>query len=405
MGRLPLEGIRVIDFGWVWAGPVLGQHLADFGAEVIKIESRKRIDLARSTPSISPDLEPGPEVCSMFHNFNRNKLSLTVDLSHPEGVKLVRQLVRVSDIAVENFSPRVLAKFGLAYDDLRLVKPDIIMATLYAAGSYGPLKDIVTYGPSLSALAGLDGLVGYADGRVLGMQTAYADPTAGTIGVFAVLAALLHRELTGEGQYIDMSQWEATSALLGEAIMDYTMNGTVHGPSGNRHRHMVPHGCYPCDGKDAWITVAVDSEVEWRSLCQVMGDPEWSKDERFADGYRRLNNREELDARIADWTRGFSKMSLQERLQAEGVAAMAVFNVEDRYCNPHWQSREVHVPLPHPFVPDDAVYGIGWKLSETPGSLRRHAPLLGEHNEYILCDLLGMDKNTLDRLTEEKVLY
>lgn len=404
MGRLPLAGIRVIDFGWVWAAPTLSQLMADFGAEVVKVESRRNLDFYRRTRPTVPDLAPGPDSTVWHHHVNRNKLSLTVDLSWPEGVDLVKRLVGISDVVTENFSPRVLAKYGLGYQDLRRIKPDIIMASLSAAGSNGPLRDIVTYGPSLCGLAGLDSLVGYPDENVLGMQVAYADPTAGITGVFAVMAALLYRERSGKGQHIDMSQWEATSALLGEAIMDYTMNRSVHGPAGNRHKFMSPHGCYPCEGDDAWITIAVSGEEEWRALCRVMGDPDWSKDERFADGFRRLENREKLDARIAAWTRNYPKMELQERLQAAGVAAMAVYNLEDVYVDPHQDARHAYEPLPHPLVPADILYGVCWKLSETPGSLRRHAPLLGEHNEYILCDLLGVDGDTVERLIEQKVI-
>ncbi|MDO8670094.1 MAG: CoA transferase [Dehalococcoidia bacterium] len=405
MGRLPLAGIRVIDFGWVWAAPALSHLLADFGAEVIKIESRRRLDFFRTTRPAVPDLAPGPESTVWHHQVNRNKLSVTVDLTRPEGVELMKQLVGVSDVVVENFSPRVLAKWGLGYADLCQVKPDIVMASLSAAGSYGPLRDIVTYGPSLCGLAGLDGLVGYYNENVLGMQVAYADPTAGLAGVFAVMAALLYRDRAGKGQHIDMSQWEATSALLGEAIMDYTMNGRVHGPAGNRHKFMSPHGCYPCDGEDAWITIAVGSDEEWQALCREMGDPEWCRDERFVDGYRRLKNREGLDDNVAAWTRGFTKMALQERLQSAGVAAMAVYNQEDMYIDPHLNARNAYELLPHPLVPGDAIYGVCWKLSETPGSLRRHAPFLGEHNEYVFCDLLGVDRAKLERLTADRVIY
>ena len=245
--KLPLEGLRVIDFGWVWAGPITGQLLGDMGAEVIKIESRKRVDFIRMMPPFAED-KPDLEGALFFHSLNRNKLSATLDLTQPKAAELIKRLIKISDVVIENFSPKALRNFGLDYPTLCEVTSDLIMVSLSAAGQTGPLKEIVTYGPSLGALAGLDGLIGYPGERVLGWPMAYTDPASGILAVFAIMAALYYRKRTGGGQYIDLSQWEATTALLPQFILDYTMNGRVAGTQGNRHPHMATPWLLPLPG-------------------------------------------------------------------------------------------------------------------------------------------------------------
>ena len=402
--RMPLEGLRVIDFGWVWAGPITGQLLGDLGAEVIKVESRIRPDFIRLFPPFAEG-KPDPDGALFFHSLNRNKLSVTLDLTQPKAAELIKRLVRISDVVIENFSPKALRNLGLDYPALRGVKPDLIMASLSAAGQTGPLKDIMTYGPSLGALAGLDSLIGYPGERVLGWPMAYTDPASGTLAVFAILAALYYRKRTGEGQYIDLAQWEATTALLPEFILDYTLNGRVAGTQGNRHPHMAPHGCFRCRGEDAWISIAIQTEEEWEDFCRVLGNPPWSQEKRFASGKIRLQHQEELNERIEEWTVRHTPEAATKILQESGIAAFPSYGIGDILQDPHFEARGAKVVVDHPKMKGEILYGLPWKFSRTPGSIRRHAPLLGEHNQYVFCELLGMSENEVSRLVEEKVLY
>lgn len=402
--KMPLEGLRVIDFGWVWAGPITGQLLGDMGAEVVKVESRKRPDFLRLFPPFAEG-KPDPDGALFFHSLNRNKLSVTLDLTQPKAAELVKRLVKISDVVIENFSPKALRNLGLDYPTLSQVKPDLIMASLSAGGQTGPLKDIMTYGPSLGALAGLDSLIGYPGERVLGWPMAYTDPASGTLAVFAILAALYYRKKTRKGQYIDLAQWEATTALLPEFILDYTLNGRVAGTQGNRHPHMAPHGCFRCKGQDAWVSIAIQTEEEWGDFCKALGNPPWSQGERFFSRKSRLQYREELNGKIEDWTIRRTPEEVVKLLQEAGIAAFPSYGIGDILKDPHFEARGVKVVVDHPKMEGEILYGLPWKFSRTPGGIRRRAPLLGEHNKYVFCELLGMGEDEVSRLVEEKVLY
>lgn len=398
---LPLDGIRIVDFGWVFAGPIGTRTLADMGAEVIKIETRRALDEMRRSPSnTSGDIERDP----VFHDLNRNKLSFTVDVTTPEGVDLIKRLVAVSDVVSENFSPGVLDRRGLGYEALAAVRPDLVMIAMSAAGQDGPLHEIRTYGPSISALSGLDSMVGYPGERVLGSQGFYPDMVGAIHGVIAILAALWHRDQTGRGQYIDLSQWEATTGMLGDAILDYTMNGVVRGRQGNRNAGMSPHGNYPCRDDDTWVAIAVRTEEQWRGLCDAIGRPAWTGEPWAADAYQRVRNADRVDAALGEWTSTQTADEATDALQAAGVPAGPSLHVGERYFHPHFAARDFHVDLDHPATGTDIVGGVAWKLSRTPGRLRRHAPLLGEHNEYVLRDLLGLSDGEIAALEERKVL-
>jgi benzylsuccinate CoA-transferase BbsF subunit len=275
MAVYPLQGYRVVDFSWVWAGPLLGMLLADMGAEVIKVETNKRLDSARLTPGRST---VGPETDFVFHSMNRNKLGVTVNMSNPRGAELIRELIKISDVAVENFSPKGLRNLGLAYDELSRINPKLVMISLPAAGQYGPLSNIVTYAPSLGALCGYSSLIGYPGERVLGEQTPYLDVNSAIHGAFAVMAALYYREGTGKGQYIDMAQIEVGASTIGEAFMEYFMNGRVMGTTGNRSLVMAPHNNYPCSGEGRWVSIAVKTEDEWLGFCNAIGNPPWTEE-------------------------------------------------------------------------------------------------------------------------------
>lgn len=402
MANYPLDGYRVIDFSWVWAGPLLGMVLADMGAEVIKVETEKRLDSARLTPGRST---VGPETDFVFHSMNRNKLGITVDMSDPRGAALIRELVEISDIAVENFSPKGLRNLGLEYASLREVNPKLVMVSLPAAGQYGPLSDIVTYAPSLGALCGYSSLIGYPGERVLGEQTPYLDVNSAIHGAFAVLAALYYRERTGKGQYIDMAQIEVGASTIGEAFMEYFMNGRVMGTMGNRNPAMAPHNNYPCKGDDKWISIAVGTDEEWRSFCEAIGNPPWAEDVRFRDGSNRLRNQDELDRLVSGWTLEFTYYEVMDILQKAGVAAAPCLDLSERFSDPHFEERETHLQVEHPATGVDIIAGVPFKLSETPGTVRQPAPLLGEHNEYVFGKLLGKTREEIAQLIEDKVIH
>ena len=404
----PLQGYRVLDFGWVLAGAIPGMVMADMGAEVIKVETRQRLDYMRQgRPLVNTGrgTERDPELNPMFHNVNRSKLSITLNTAEPKAVELARRLVAYCDVVVENFSPGVMDRLGLGYETLREYKPDLIMISISSNGQTGPLRDLRAYAPSIGAMAGLDSAVGYQGERPLGLKHAYADISGALHGVFAITAALLQRRMTGKGQYIDLSMLRAAVATMGMGLMEYTMTGRVMEPLGNYDPAMAPYGNYPCKGEDRWVSIAVHAEEEWQGLTQAMGQPEWTKENDFASKYQRLNHRRELDQHLSSWTRDRTGEEVTELLQANGVAAMPVMDAEERLYNPHFQERVLYQEIEHPALGAEPIFNLMWKLSKTPPAIQRHAPLLGEHNRQVFGGLLGLPEDEIQRLEEAKVLW
>jgi benzylsuccinate CoA-transferase BbsF subunit len=411
----PLDGLRVVDFGWVAVGPVLSSLLAEMGGEVIKVESSRRLDYCRLIPR--PVLEgerPAEAYASraaeiddvpMFHNYNRGKLGVTVDLRHPGAPPLLRRLVATADVVVENFSPSVLRRLGLDWAALRQVRPDLVMISCSAAGQDGPWSDLKTFAPSLSSLAGLEALIGYPGERVLGaLAFGYADPSNAHHGALAVLAALWHRRRTGEGQYIDMSQLEATVGLAVEPLMDWVMNGRAWGPQGSRHRSMAPHGNYPCRGRDAWVSIAVEDDAAWRRLGEAMGRPAWATEARLRTLAGRQREEDAIDLRLAEWTSARAAWEVTETLQRARVAAFPVYGLEAQASDPHFQMRGLLARPEHPRLGPVTVYAHPIKLSGTPGAIPRPAPMLGEHNREVFQDLLGLSAAEVARLEADGVI-
>lgn len=411
MKKLPLLGIRILDFGHAWAAPVAGYLLADMGAEVIKVETAKRIDGIRmGRPIIGDDIAGGdegkwPNLQPAFHAVNRNKLGITLDIKHPRGVALMKRLVKISDVVLDNFSPGVLDRAGLGHKSLEAIKPDIITISMTGVGEYGPLKDVVTYAAATMALGGLSSLIGYEGQGVLGMTAIpFGDGNASIHAVVAILAAIYYANRTGEGQHIDLSETETVIGILGEAVLEYGMNGLVPGPQGNTHPTMSPHGNYPCR-EEGWVSIAVKTQEEWKKFCRVLGKLAWTKEERFADGYGRLQHRHELDELISKLTANYTSYEITDMLQEVGVAAFPVMNIHDQYVDPHFRARGIIAEFEHPLVGIELLQGVGWKLSETPGAIYRPAPSLGEHNTYVFHDLLGLSIEEIKQLTDEEILH
>lgn len=394
--------LRVLDFGWVWAGTVCGQVLADMGAEVIKVESRRRLDGMRLGKVFEEGetIERNPQ----FHNLNRGKLSITVDMSTPEGADLLRELAASCDLVIENFTPGTLSKYGLDYESFRAIKPDIVMLSMTAAGQNGPLEDILAYAPIIHSLSGIDSLIGYNDGRVLGTKHAYLDVLASLFGAVSALSALRHRDLTGEGQHIDLSEWEVATGLLGEAVLEYSMNGRVQAPAGNTHRSLAPHNNYPTSEPGEWVSIAVGTDGEWQSFCRVVGDGALASDPRFATRRGRLDNRDQLDECVASWTRQRTAGEITAQLQAACVAAFPCLNAEGLFLDPHFSERGLYPSVTHPVTGAENLYASPWHLSETPPEIRGPAPLLGQSNEYVLGQILGRSTDEINRLIDAKVI-
>lgn len=414
---LPLARYRVVDFGTAWAGPMAAQLLADLGAEVIKVESRARLDgLRLGRPIVGDDLAGGdrglwPELQPVFHGINRNKLSVTLNLKTGAGLELVRQLLSNSDVALNNYSPGVLERLGLDYPELRKLRPDIILVSMPALGETGPLRDVLAYAPIIQALSGLMSLVGYAEDEALvgELQAPWSDVMAAIHAALAAVAALRHRNLTGQGQSIEVAQLEATTSMLGEAFLEYQMTGAAPGPKGNYDADYAPHNNYPCrnseTGADRWVAIAVGGDAEWQAFCAALGNPAWTTDPRFADLEGRLAHVQALDAHVSDWTRQRTAEEIRDLLQSRGVAAMPVMNIEDQFLDPHLQERQAYLEVEHPHVGVEWLYGMPWLLGDTPGGIRAPAPLLGQHNDYVFKELLGRPSEEMARLVEQQAIY
>ena len=402
MSKSALEGVRIADFGWVLAEPYGSMLLAHMGAEVIKIESHKRIDEQRT--HTGHGVLKNPEASSNFFEINLNKKSVTLDLSTDKGKELARKIVSISDVATENMRPGVMNKLGLGYQDLVKVKPDLIMLSLSGYGQTGPFGKFAAYAPCFSCMSGQAVLTGYADGEP-NTLTSDCDARAGTAGAFAILMALNIRNRTGMGNYIDLSSFEALNMEIGDQMMDYSMNGRSPMRTGNHDAVMAPHNCYRCKGDDRWISIAVGSDEEWAALCSVMGQPEWTKEEAFSTGYKRWQNQDRMDGYIEAWTKEHTVYELMELLQEAGVAGVPSFKAKDLFTNPHLMAREAITDVDHSVLGARKCITPPWKMSETPAHIFSTAPLMGEHNEYVFGELLGMSTQTIKDLMDEKIIY
>lgn len=404
-GGLPLEGVRVANFGWGWLGPVFGQTLSFLGAEVYKIESRARIDINRVLPPFAEGIRD-PDRSLQNHACWAGNGSITLNLKKPEAQELALRLVAISDIAGENFGPGVMAKFGLGYEQMRRVNEKIILVSMPAAGLFGPLKDVRTYGMSLSSLTGLDSTTGYADGAPVPFENAFADPLGGVVGALAAILALHYRQRTGRGQHIDYSQQEGVMQMMGPHFMDHFLNGRIAGPISNKHPLNVaaPHGVFPCKGDDRWISIAVFTEDEWLGLVRAMGTPLWAAAAEFRTRRDRVRNIDLLHERIAAWTAEHDDYQLASHLQRHGVAAAPVANIADLLNDPHYKARGTFIEVQHPLGFKEMIYGSYVKMSRTKPRVRP-GPYIGQDNDYVFKELLGVSEERYRQLKEDEVIF
>ncbi|MFC1534489.1 CaiB/BaiF CoA transferase family protein, partial [Thermodesulfobacteriota bacterium] len=346
----------------------------------------------------------GKDESLLFNTLNLNKLDITLNLSNPKAVALAKDVAKLCDIVVENFRPGVMKALDLDYETIKKVKPDVIYLSSSSRGSTGPERSYAGYAPMFAALGGISSITGRADSLPSSM-TGSTDLIVGTSGFFAVMAALMYRSKTGKGQYIDLSSSEAVSVLTGDALMEYAINQRNMQRKGNSDFTMAPHGCYPCSGERKWISIAVGSDLEWKAFCDAIGNPDLINDERFSDESSRRANEEDLNILISEWTRKHTHYEAMEILQNAGVAAMPSLNVKELFSNPHLMERSAYAEVDHPVSGIQTVLDSPWKLSATPSIIIRHAPLFGEHSEYVFGQLLGLSDEKIEELKQEKVIY
>lgn len=403
----PLAGVRVVDFTNAVAGPIATFILADLGAEVIKVEApngRPPNAGASAAPLREGASVPGYDRIMLFNELNRGKRSVVLDVAKPGGRDAFLDLVRISDVVVQNFAPRVMGNLGLDYERLRAVRPDVILVSMPAFGLSGPYRDRGAYGPGIDAMSGLSHLTGYADGPPMKPGNFFCDQNAGVHAAFAAVAALRHQRRTGEGQHVELAMVEGEFQVLGDAYIDFAMNGRERMRTGNDHPSMAPHAVFPCLGQDAWVAIAVEDDAQWLALCDVIGRPALGIDARFSTAGPRHAHRAELFEPIATWTRQRTHYEAQQALQGAGVAAGAVLDVAELLRDPHVEARHGFEYVDSSGVGPTPYPRVAFTLSGTPVPLERPAPGFGEANHYVLHDLLGRNAAELDALRETGVV-
>ena len=405
MSKLPLDGIRIADFTWWIAGTMCTRLLAAFGAEVIKIESTTQRDQIRDIPGTRPGTS-GVNASQAFNGINAGKYGITLNPKHPKGLEVAQRLVSISDIVADNMTWGAMARLGLGYQDLVKIKPDLIVLSMPVMGPGGPYTHFTANGEQIAAAAAMHHLTGYPDKIGMAPGPVWPDWSANPYhAATAVMAALHYRKRTGKGQHIVMSQYESVVNVTALATMDYSVNGRIQARMANRSPYGAPHGIYRCDGDDRWCAIAVFSDEEWQGLRRAMGDPEWSRDSRFATALGRAEHVDELDRLIEEWTSGKSPESLMKELQNQGVAAGIVQNGRDLLENdPQMRDRGHYLYLDHPEIGSMALDTYPFRLSSTPGRLSGPAPLMGEHNDHVLTSILGMSEDEVNELIIEGVL-
>ncbi|MFF0283632.1 CaiB/BaiF CoA transferase family protein [Rhodococcus aetherivorans] len=415
----PLAGVRVADFCWMGVGAVATRMLADFGAEVIKIESRDRLDMPRRLPIYKDEVRsygeedpnPDPNKGGLFNNYSRNKLGVTINMKTERGQQLVRQLIGASSVVTENFAPGVMEKWGLTYDALKEITPDVILARMSGYGHSGPHHKFKSYGPVVQAVSGLSFISGLPGREPSGWGLSYMDNQAAYYNSAAVLMAIMQRAVTGKGQEIDVSAVEAGINLLGPDLLDVAVNGVVtrrpEYPTGNRlvHPAAAPHGVYPAQGEDTWVAIAVFDDDQWERLVTVLGRPDWATASQFADARSRYARQDELDAHLSQWTALRPAHETMHLLQQAGVPAAAVQNSRDlAESDPQIAYRGTFFELDHPVIGVAKFEGTPMRFTRTVQQNWRSAPLLGEDNEYVFGDILGLDHAEIAELTAEGVI-
>lgn len=399
---MPLDGVRVLDLGQFIAMPFCGLWLAWLGAEVIVVESRRRMT-SRTAPPAKPGLEGNPDGSGYFNQICSAKKSCTLDMTTAAGRDIARRLAGKVDVMVDNFSTGVLEKLGLGYDVISKLNPGIVMVSCGAFGRSGPMKHSRGLHSAVNLFSGVADVTGYLDGEPRILGGVLPDPLSGTYGMFAIMAALHYRNQTGQGQFVDLAMYEAMMTLIPEAVIDLTLNDADPKRAGNRDKAKAPHGLYPCRETDTWVAISVTSDKDWQSLCRTSGHPEWLEDARFATAENRLQNIGALEAAVESWTRTVTVGEAVDNLQVAGVSAGPVVRCDQLLDDPQLQAHGSVVTIDHPVAGPHRQLGLPWQMDSLSVQYNR-APLLGEHTHEILTGLLGIDEVEYQRLETSGVL-
>ena len=400
MNKNALEGIKIAEFAWVVVGPSTSRYFADHGATVVKIESHKRLDTNRINGPFVNGV-PTPDGSMFYGKHNPNKYCVSIDLQHPNGKKLAWKLIEWADIVTESFSPGTMEKWGMGYEDVKKVRPDIIYFSSSMQGRGGPHTSYAGYGQNAVNFSGFSEVTGWPDRLPSPPYGAYTDYVSCRFAAFALLSALAYRQKTGKGQYIDQSQFESSIQFMAPPIMDYQVNGTVMGRNGNRLPTAAPHGVYQCQGDDRWAAISVMNEDQWVKFCQAIGNPGLASQKEYSTLPQRKKNEDALDKLITEWTLKHTAPEVESILQKAGVPANIVAKPSDIYDDPQLASRDYFVPLEHAVMGKPKYDAQGcFILSKTPRRLVRASPCVGEHNEYVFKDLLKM---TDDEIAEHLI--
>lgn len=399
-----LDGVKVVEFAAYAAGPGITKYLADHGATAVRVESGTRPDGFRVNYPPFKDNIPGLNRSGCFSLFNNGKLGVTLNLKTDKGRELAKRLVSWSDVVIENFTPGTMKRLDLDYETLKTIKPDLIMLSTCNQGQTGPHADHSGFGTQLSSLAGFTYLTGYPGGPPMILYGPYIDFIAVAFGLVAVVAALDRRRRTGQGQYIDLSQYETGLQFIAPTLLDARINGRVATRMGNRTPAAAPHGVYPCRGQDRWCALSVWSDEEWERLVAVMEHPQWADDQRFRTLPGRKQHEVELDRLIGEWTRQHDPEELTERLRARGLRAGVVRTMPEVFTDPQLTHRGIWWPIEHPEMGSHHYKAPPFILRKSPAEPTRPAPCLGEHNREVFVGLLGMPEAEFSALSASGVI-
>jgi benzylsuccinate CoA-transferase BbsF subunit len=394
--------LHVLDFSWVAAGPIHTKYLADFGATVVKIESANRPDMLRQSAPFK-DQKPGLDRSGYYAIYNTNKLSLSLDLKHPKAKEIVKKLVAWSDVVAESFVPGTMEAWGFGYENLKKIKPDIIMFRTCQMGQTGPLAKQPGYGPMLAAFSGFTNITGWPDRPPVQPHGAHSDFIAPRMGTAALVAALLHRRKTGQGQCLDLSQLEASIHFLAPLFLDYGVNGRQMTRRGNASPFGAPCGIFRCKGEDQWCALEIISDEAWEAFCRLTDDLGWPRDPKFATAFRRKENEEELNRLLESLTVQFSPEELMMRLQSVGIITGVAQNPQKLLSDPQLNHYRFFWWMDHPEMGRFPYHGQAMRLSRTPCEPKSPSPCLGQHTEYVCCGILGMSGEEFTSYLEEGV--
>jgi benzylsuccinate CoA-transferase BbsF subunit len=400
---LPFDGIKVADFSWIGVGPITAKYLADHGATVVHIETEQPADRLRLVGPFKDNI-PGPNRCQFFGSFNTSKMSLALNLKHPEGVAVTKRLLGWADVCLDSFTAGTFAALGFGYDVARVINPSIIMASTCLMGQTGPAAALAGYGYHAAAVSGFYEVTGWDDRPPAGPFNAYTDTIAPRFLAAALIAALDHRRRTGEGQYIDQAQMESALHFLAPELLDYQVSGRAARRAGNDAPEAAPHDAYPCAGSDEWCAIAIETDAHWQALRHALGDPAWAAAPELATVAGRRAQREHIDRELAAMTSRHEPRQLMQRLQAAGVPAGMVQRSSDLLEDPQLLHRQFFRPMQHPEMGEVPYEGHQFRIRDYDNGPLTPAPCLGEHSIQVLQEILGYDDEDLARIAASGAL-